>query len=180
MPNAKRVVAMCSQAIWAASQQWEPDIQLTTNVWVEPPPNEWTPVVGSKSQECRMEGRQRRSFTERSISNSASIRRTTSIAIGESAIAGGLAARILSNIGHRKNGRRACDQHAASRIGPGLRPARWFGLDALLRMHPSLSPLHNQNLHPRIFRHSIMQRFRHLDQTCPATSHPVQYFRVGL
>jgi hypothetical protein len=33
-----------------------------------------------------MEGRQRRSFTERSISNSASIRRTTSIAIGESAI----------------------------------------------------------------------------------------------
>jgi hypothetical protein len=24
----------CGQAIWAASQQWEPAIQLTTNVWV--------------------------------------------------------------------------------------------------------------------------------------------------
>src|ERR1700730_8975083 len=31
----------------------------------EPPPNWWTPVVGLKSQErCRMEGRQRRSFTD--------------------------------------------------------------------------------------------------------------------
>jgi len=31
-----------------------------------------------------------------------------------------------------------------------------------------------------LFAHSIVQRLRHLDQTCPATSHPAQCFRVGL
>jgi len=61
----------------------------------------------------------------RSISNRASIRRTASNAIGE--ITPGLpaAARRAFCIksANAKNGRRACTQQAASRIGPGSRSA---------------------------------------------------------
>jgi hypothetical protein len=64
---------------------------------------------------------------ERSISNKASIRRTTSIAIGESGLSrlpAALRRAFSSMSAMTKNGRRACAQHAASRIGPGWRPAR--------------------------------------------------------
>jgi hypothetical protein len=63
-----------------------------------------------------------------SMANSASMRRATSMAIGESGISFFPAAlrRAFSSISAMtKNGRRACTQHAASRIGPGLRSARY-------------------------------------------------------
>src|SRR5689334_11410477 len=64
---------------------------------------------------------------ERSISNSASIRRTTSIAIGDSAtsfLPAALRRAFFSTSAMTKKGRRACDQQAASRIGPGVWPGR--------------------------------------------------------
>ena len=64
---------------------------------------------------------------DRSISNSASMRRTISIAIGDSGISflpAALRRAFSSMSAMAKNGRRACTQHAASRIGPGFRPGR--------------------------------------------------------
>ena len=55
------------------------------------------------------------------------MRRTTSIAIGESGISflpAALRRAFSSRSAMAKNGRRACTQHAASRIGPGFRPAQ--------------------------------------------------------
>ena len=63
----------------------------------------------------------------RSIANSASMRRITSMAIGESGISlfpPALRRTFSSMSARTKNLRRACAQHAASRIGPGLRSAR--------------------------------------------------------
>jgi hypothetical protein len=63
----------------------------------------------------------------RSIANSASMRRTTSMAIGDSGISvfpTALRRAFSSTSAKTKNLRRACAQHAASRIGPGLRSAR--------------------------------------------------------
>src|SRR6202161_2098319 len=60
---------------------------------------------------------------DRSMADRASRRRTPSIEIGESGISFFPAAlrRAFSSISAMaKNGRRACTQHAASRIGPGL------------------------------------------------------------
>jgi hypothetical protein len=60
----------------------------------------------------------------RSMSNSASIRRTASSAIGEITLGvfpSALRLAAASTSASTKNGRRAWTQHAASRIGPGLR-----------------------------------------------------------
>ena len=64
---------------------------------------------------------------ERSIINSASMRRTTSMAIGELGISlfpAALRRAFSSTSARTKNLRRACAEHAASWIGPGLRSAR--------------------------------------------------------
>ena len=62
----------------------------------------------------------------RSISNRASMRRTASSASGEigaGALPSALRRALASISASAKNGRRACAQQAASRIGPGVRSA---------------------------------------------------------